>query len=232
MRKKSLVFIMMIFVLSCCILGNVYAAENTCKLNISASSNEIKAGETLTLNLNVTDLSMEDNENLIFGVQGIVEYDDKIFKDVKVTSTKLKECSFQNNIFIANSSDLAEGVKKGESMITITLTAKNDIRSAETLIELNNITVSNVKGIGIEGLKSSIKINVIGDKVTEDEENKADEKNQVTNNTQTGNKTNTNTNSEKIPYVGPHDFAIYGIITIIAFGVVCYIKYKRLSGIK
>lgn len=232
MRKKKLVSIVIMMILSFCIIGNVYAVDSACKLDISASANEIKAGETLTLNLNVSDLNMVDNENLIVGIQGAIKYDDKVFKDVKVTSTKLKECAFQNNVFLANSSDMIEGVKKGETILTITLTVREEVTSGETTVELKGMIVSNVKATAVKELESNVKVKVVGNKLVEEDGNKIENeiKNEVSNNIQNGN--NTNTNGEKIPYVGTDDFAVYGIILIVGFGIVCYIKYKRLSGIK
>lgn len=180
-----LVLIMMLV----CTTNKIYAADNVCTLSLTAKNTEVKRGDTVALVLKVTKINMEDNQNTIVGTQGNITYDEKVFENVKVSSNKLRETSFSNGIFIANSSDMLTGITEGEELINIELTVKDNATVGESNIKINNIIVSNINTIAIKNLSSEIKLN-IAENNKEQEENKGENTtnggqnvNQVTNQT-------------------------------------------------
>lgn len=239
MVKKSLFStIFIILIMSFCVIGKAYAVDNTCKLNINSSATEIKRGETLTLNLKVSDINMSDGENMLVGIEGTIDYDTEIFKDVKISSTKLTETTLNENIFIANSSDMVSGVKDGENIITLTLTVKENATIGKTTIKISNVTVANVNAVAVNDLTSSIEVGITesqADNNTDDEKNETTD-NEVVNNDVVTNKTTTASSNEnktqKYPYTGINKLIVVAIIIVLISLLIFYIKYKNLYGIK
>lgn len=256
-RMKKILLLLVLIILLSGIINKIYAADSSCTLSLTTNNTELKRGDTVTLTLKVTKISMEDNQNIIVGSQGNITYDAKVFENVKVSSKKLGETSFNNGIFIANSSDMLTGITEGEELLTIELKVKDNATIGESNIKIDNMIVSNINTIAIKNLSSELKLKIAednkeqGGNKTENTTSGGQNVNQATNqnNTQlasnsnkqqTVNQSKTTSNSTKgqttnsnnpsttsLPKTGTSFLMVGVIIGAIGLAVFFYIKYTR-----
>ena len=147
-----------------------YVAASSYKMEIKSNTQETKKGETITINVELTDY--KDIKNGLQAYQGQIEYDTNIFEKIEPDQIELKngwtslQYNEENNAFVAIhktgsleneiisiSLKVKENAKVGETTIKVkgfvASEGKEDINTDESETKINMITVINDSILGI-----------------------------------------------------------------------------------
>ncbi len=193
-RKIQIVFIIFAILITG-MISNVFAAEEiyTCTLTVEPDKTQIKAGETVTLSVKVSDINA-GNGIAIFNT--IFEYDSNVF-DLKAqadsngnwTSTVL-----ENSITFTKAN--YEATSENQEIGKIVLTAKDDATLGKQTVTLTKNEFSDSKTFSVEDVSTTIEIVENTEEPDNPEEPGDNENTTGGNNTNTpsgGNNTNTPT---------------------------------------
>lgn len=240
MKKKIIVS----SIILCCILSITFcvkAATPSFKFVPEANNTSLKEGQTVVITLKLQNIDMGEEGVNTFG--GKLVYDANIFEEVTASSF-----SSQNNWSIAYNSEntdkkgtflasiLSGGVKDNQTIGTLTLKVKTNLKSTQTNVQFTNLESAADTTVSTENKTVTLKIE--GTKQEESDNNQ---------NTQNGNKVEGNTNkttenkvnnekdntttNKKLPQTGSYSISIIiAIIVIIGIAIVSYHHYKKTIG--
>lgn len=231
-----------------------YVAASSYKMEIKSNTQETKKGETITINVELTDY--KDIKNGLQAYQGQIEYDTNIFEKIEPDQIELKngwtslQYNEENNAFVA----IHKTGSLENEIISISLKVKENAKVGETTIKVKGFVASEGKE-DINTDESETKINIVeknnptppadeNDNNNNSDKNNNNDNDGKNDNNISGNdnkndnsKNETNNNKEeilpsKLPKtgigIGPIQFSIIiSILIIIAY--YCYAKNKKLS---
>lgn len=148
MKKKILsgaIILMMIMLGSTCMA----ATGDSYQVAITSNKTQIKAGETITLQISLKNIHILSGEKGIGAYSAKLEYDNNVFEKVEVKGNSQWDTPLlQNGEFVSVRTD-GTCSSLDQEIATIALTAKENITSTSTMIKVTNFQASNaVEKIG------------------------------------------------------------------------------------
>ena len=239
-------------IISALLIGTVAAALSTnvhaysANLTMSSSVPEIKAGETATITVGVSNIDVETG---IEGFEANLKYDHNVFEKVEQSDiTAGSKCAGWSLSYNSNETnqkitllDTVSGssINDTSTLFTITLKAKESVGSGSTSVSLDGLFCGGSDEDGVTAEISpqtkSVSLNVVG----------ASSDNPITPSDETGSEDNSedevpttlkvtkgdSTKAEnKIPQTGENDVAIYtmaGVSLVALVSLAGYIKYRK-----
>ncbi len=217
----------------------VLAVENF-EADLVTDSVEVKKGEEINVTLNFKNYQ-EINKG-INSYQARLEYDTTIFETVDTTDFQMLNAweeflyNPENQEFIAIKK---AGSKSDEAILTLTLTAKQDITPQETIIKVKDIVASEgKKDIYIDEAQVAIQVikeqdtqkpgNIEGDKPNSGDNNPNGESGNIKDETSN----NGGIATDKLPYTGSSILTSWLLIVIeilVIIAIITYIKMKKID---
>ena len=253
MKKiKSIMLIAIIFIVFTILIQKTYAADESFKLELEASSTTLNPGDSFSVNIIINDINVTTGDQGIGAYQAKITYDKSVLELVGVTQATGWEVLENEGNIVVNTSN-AEVVKEKTHTATINFKVLDNVAAGDTTISLESIKGSSGTTT-IDGTTISSKINIekkeTDDKnpSTDDKEPTVDDENSSTNdekptvednkttenNTINKNQTNISSNTNKntvgnkvLPHTGVRNFLVIAISIIFVATLVFYIKYKR-----
>ncbi|MCI9063257.1 MAG: hypothetical protein HFJ17_01440 [Clostridia bacterium] len=244
MRKTKIFAFVVLIITLLCFNTNVKAASEKLTFTPEASTKSLSEGQTITITLKLSDINMGADGINTFG--GILVYDENIFE--KVTNSSF---TTQNNWSIAYNDEETNkkgtflatnmtGVTTNQTIGTLTLKVKTNIRSTTTVIKFTD--VSSVGTDTVNLADELITVGITGTVIDEPKENETkDEK--VENETSESNtkkeekktskkktqaKKDNTTSNKKIPYTGIRNTVlIISGVALVVTAIVVYNKSKK-----
>ena len=241
-------------IISALLIGTVAAALSTnvhaysANLTMSSSVPEIKAGETATITVGVSNIDVETG---IEGFEANLKYDHNVFEKVEqsdiTAGSKCAGWSLSYNSNEANQKitllDTVSGssINDTSTLFTITLKAKESVGSGSTQVSLDGLFCggSDEEGVTAEISPQTkyVSLTVVGassenpvipsaETETESEDNSEDEVPTTLKVT----KGDTTKAGNKLPQTGENDVAIYtmaGVSLVALVSLAGYIKYRK-----
>lgn len=248
MKSKKIIVILLVIAMIIGInIKTLAAMGDSYKVNLTATSTTAKAGDTVSINLKITNVNVE---NGIGSCQGTVSYDKDVFELVEISGIGKWGglASDDNGNFTGARSD-AQAISEDQEILTVELKVKDSAKAGSSEIKVSNFEAYNYDDEdGIKADNATINIKVENDNTNSTDGNKVDENivnpdnvvdggnNTITDDTKqnqvnvgTKNSTNVDTSksSSKLPYAGMSKLIIVCIMISAIVGVFCYIKYKR-----
>lgn len=232
--NRKLKVITSVIVIAMIIMISTMVSAYSVGINLSSSS-KLKAGETVTVTVN---LGTIDAGNGINTITAELSYDKNVFETL--ATSNITANNEWTPTYAANTNMLtltkASKVKTGESVLTINLKVKNTISVNSTTINLGDIVVSGGKvqdgGTGdIDVNSTSITINANSSATTTTEPTNTNTSTQTNSTTKknTTIKDNTVTTKKTLPKTGIGQYSIIAILVIAIVGIFSYILYKKTS---
>ena len=137
-----------------------YVAASSYKMEIKSNTQETKKGETITINVELTDY--KDIKNGLQAYQGQIEYDTNIFEKIEPDQIELKngwtslQYNEENNAFVA----IHKTGSLENEIISISLKVKENAKVGETTIKVKGFVASEGKE-DINTDESETKINIV-----------------------------------------------------------------------
>lgn len=232
-RTSKILFITFILLL----LLTVTVKADSFKFNVTANKTSLKPGDTVEINLNLSDIDAGDLG--INTLEAVLEYDSDVFEEVTQSSLT----SLNNWSLTYNSEDtenkgkflaviVTSGVKENQDIGKITLKVKNSAKTTDTTVRLKNVASNNGQTL-IQETDKEITFKVTS---TTNSGNSNTQNTPVTN---TGNSSSgiivqnqsTGQSTGKLPQTGIQNYMIYiaiGVLLIVcAIGYVGYRKMKN-----
>lgn len=248
MKRKFLLVIIIVLIICIGIYNIIYAADNTCKLELSVVSNYIKPGDYIEVTLKVSDIQAE---NGIVAVSGVFEYDssiidEDIFEDNNIEKIEFSTCNgwktpdVSSNYLYITTRNLEATANSGDVM-KMKIPTKSIIEDGSYNITFKNIEIAtDSSSFIINDITAQINIkNTMNDNQGEnqgqDKETEQDEKpNQIQNinNTSTSNIANTNISNITLPKAGLSTYIGITLVIVSIVGGISYFKYKKYKSIK
>lgn len=232
--NRKLKVITSVIVIAMIIMISTMVSAYSVGINLSSSS-KLKAGETVTVTVN---LGTIDAGNGINTITAELNYDKNVFETLSTSNITANNEWTPTYAASTNMLTLtkASKVKSGESVLTINLKVKNTISVNSTTINLGDIVVSGGKvqdgGTGdIDVNSTSITINVNSSATTTTEPTNTNTSTQTNSTTKknTTIKDNTVTTKKTLPKTGIGQYSIIAILVIAIVGIFSYILYKKTS---
>ncbi len=184
-----------------------YVAASSYKMKIKSNTQETKKGETITINVELTDY--KDIKNGLQAYQGQIEYDTNIFEKIEPDQIELKngwtslQYNEENNAFVA----IHKTGSLENEIISISLKVRENAKVGETTIKVKGFVASEGKE-DINTDESETKINIVEKNnptppADENDNNNNSDKNN--NNDNNGKNDNNNGNNDNENNVGNED---------------------------
>ena len=204
--KKSKISLL-IFVLIISLFGVVNAASGS--INLGASSETVKKGETFTVTL----IGTADNN--ITALQANLEYNtNKLSIDNKKVGAGFADLSGENEIAIAATS--SDSLSKTATLYTITFKVADDATAGETEIKFKNISLAvvneNKEQETAKVADESITIEIVKNAT----ENKVE---------------NSTNNDDNLPQTGIEDINFVLIASLVVISIISYLMYRKYNNI-
>lgn len=220
---------------------NVYAANDSFGTTITASSVQVKRGNTITITIGLKDIAIESGEKGIGAYTAKIDFDSSVLEYVSTNGTDKWESPFYQDGLITGNTKDGNVVKDNMSIGTITFKVKDNAKLGDTTISLTNFSGSTAV-TDVDAKNLSTKITIISDNTSDG--NTID--NTIGGNTIGGNTTNnnnTNNNGNKptntvdnsikdgnLPKTGTIDVIVYAAIgTFVVIGTIFFIKMKNAN---
>lgn len=201
------------------------------------SSSKLKAGDTVTVNVNLTSINAG---NGIDTITAELAYDTSVFETLSSSSFTASNdwtpsyASSTNMLTVLKNSK----VKSPETVMTITLKVKDTISVNSTTITLKNIVVSG--GREVDGGTGDIYVNnalVTISKAEEASSSTEKPANNTINNPGTSNtakqnnvsKDSTTTKTSTLPKTGLEQYGTIAIVVVAIIGIFSYVVYKKIE---
>lgn len=145
MKKRISVIILTLLILTSTIVN---AADFSCTLKMNPSKNTIKAGDTININIVVEGLTISDGAPGLTNLDGYLEYDNKIFEDVKKSdidcgdNRSVTYDSASKRIYVHKDNDNGVIKNNGVTMFTIKMKVKENAIIENTQVVMRNIVVT------------------------------------------------------------------------------------------
>lgn len=253
MKKSISVIILILLILSSTIVN---AADFSCTLKMKPSKNTIKAGDTIDINVVVEGLTISDGAPGLTNLDGYLEYDNKIFEDVKKSNIDCGDNrsvtydSESKRIYIHKDNDNGVIRNNGVTIFTIKMKVKEDAIIENTQVVIRNIIVTDnnqeykIDSISTQLTKEGENTNNPSDENeingnTPVDGNIVDNGNGNTNNGGSNNgnnsgskntiKDNTVTKSNTLPKTGVAQYGTIAIVVVAIIGIFSYALYKKIA---
>lgn len=229
--RKCIVLLIIIAILS--ITFNVQAATgDSYKIGLSASKTTLKAGETVTISLKVSDIKIQSGEKGIGSYEGSIVYDANVFEDVKMKGNDLWDTPTLNQGRFTSVRSDGMCVSEAQEIATITLKVKENATAGNTKIQIKNFEASNAKEnistadtevtVKVEGTTSNVNNTITG------ETNTTNTTNKITGGTNTNKINSGSTTQSRLPKAGISSTIIVFIVIGAVAGIYTYIRYKKI----
>lgn len=228
MRKLSKVFailLILVGLISCTTLVNAYSA--TASLG---SSSTLKAGETITVNINLGSLDVGSG---IDAMVATLDFDENVLEPITQDNISGKD-GWSINAYSASTKKFtatrSSKYTTGGTVATITFKAKSDTKATTTTVTLKNIEVSG--GAASEGGTGDITIsNSPTVTIKEGTTTTTPTTNTTTTPTTTTNtvKDSTTSKTQTLPRTGVQQYEVIAIIAVAVVGILSFVLYKKLS---
>ena len=158
LRRINVISIILITILA--LKANVYAANDSYKTNLSVDNSQVQRGESITLTISLSDISIESNEKGIGAYSAKLDFDSSILEYSSSAGTDIwEEPFYQEQLIIGNTSN-GKVVNSSQSIGTITFKVKENAKLGETTIKLTNFSASTAV-VDVPTEDTSIKITII-----------------------------------------------------------------------
>lgn len=228
MKKIKGIFVLFTIFMAVIFVQLPVQAAESFQADLMASNTEIKKGEKVKVTL-----SFEDYQEINKGInsyQAKLEYDTDIFEEIKATDFESLNSweeflyNSENQEFIAIKK---AGSKSNEAILTLTLTAKEDVSNKETIVKVKDIVASEgKKDIYVEEAQVAIQV------IKEQDAQQPDKPITDIQNPDSPKADTDNIAEGKLPQTGlsPMQSIILIIIEIfIVIAVISYIKMKKID---
>ena len=251
---KKYTFISVIFILFTILnIRNSFCSnDDICKISIDTKES-INKNETLEVLLNISNI---DTHEGISAINGMIEYDNEVFEDIKYEKTsKWKNFYELNNVLFLVTEHMEENFEDS-TLLKIKLKVKENAKIGETLIKFCKIEVVGASNVlrNIDDVEKRINVNDIINSNNNQDNNFNNNEANIQNNDQNNNDQNNNdkqkeesnnfkTSAEKTKKIDQNSSiadkilsktgigitSLILIIIAILLGLLYYIKYKRIN---
>lgn len=249
--SKKIISILLIALLI--ITTNVYAAgKGTFQTTLTADKTQVKAGDTVTITMGLSDIAIESGDKGIGGYTGLIKFDSSVLEYVSKTGTAKWESPMYNDGAITATTEDGEVVNTTQSFGTITFKVKEGAKLGETTIELANFSGadggSDKETSGdIFAANKSIKITVVAkDNNGTGTDNGSGTNNggssnsgsQTTNGSTNNQGTTKNTKTDKaniikngsLPKAGNNNITMFVVIGVgVVLAIIFYVKFRKID---
>lgn len=146
MNKMVKKLVVLILTLMLILANKVYAVESF-SIKLTQDKISAKPGETVTINVVAHNINLEDG---LLGLEGIIEYDDKVFKEVKNSNLKKSSDDWESVNFNSSTKHFTIttepddnneliSFKNDVTIFSITFTVLDTAKDGNTLIKLSNL---------------------------------------------------------------------------------------------
>jgi len=159
MKKILTIFSVMLMILfAFAIEVNAY----TYNIGFNAQKANLNPGNTVTIDVNLSNLKMDSNESGIIGFEAVLDYDSEVFSKVAVKG----EDKWSGLSYVSSSKKLTgfiiskeNSVNESGDIATITLTVGENAKLGETVVKLKDIKTSN--GTTVTANDASVKFEIV-----------------------------------------------------------------------
>lgn len=236
LKIKSFITIIMLITLITISTIVMAATGGNYSVKMSLTSNsKLKAGDTVTVNVNVTSVNALDG---IDAIAAAINYDENVFETLSTSS--MVATNEWTPTYAASTKMLTlkkdTKVSKAETVLTIKLKVKDTINVDSTTIKLQEVVASN--GIASNGGTGDIEVGEISVTINKDKESTGSTeqpKNNITDNTKPNttvkrNTTdNTVTKKSTLPKAGLQQYGMIAIAVVAIVSIFSYVLYKKIS---
>lgn len=223
MKRKSKIKILIVFIIlmMTTISTIVNAAEENYSVGMSlTSSSKLKAGDTVTVQVKLTNINAGEG---IDTITAAINYDSNVFEDI--TSADLTASNEWTPSYATTSKMLTllknNKVTSAETVLTIKLKVKDTLNVNSTTVTLKDITASG--GRIVDGGTGDITVSNASVTISAE---------QTTSTTPTNNtiiKDNTVTKTQTLPKTGIAQYSVIAIVVIAIIAVASYVAYKKIA---
>lgn len=229
MKKISKILLIALFILAVC---QATVKADSFKFNVKANKDSLKPGDTVEINLNLSDIDAGDLG--INTLEATLGYDPDVFEEVTQSSFS----AVNNWSLTYNSEDtenkgkilaviVTSGVKENQDIGKITLKVKSNAKDTNTTVTLKNVASNNGQNL-INETDKAITFKVVGGQ-TDSENNKPS-----TGNSSSGiivqNNQNSGQSQGRLPQTGVENYKIYAAIAIlVVMSIIAYMGYKKMK---
>lgn len=234
-RLKIKSFITIIMLITLITMSTIVMAatggEYSVKMSLTSDS-KLKAGDTVTVNVNVTSVNALDG---IDAIAAAINYDEKVFEAVSTSS--MVATNEWTPSYAASTKMLTlkkdSKVSKPETVLKINLKVKDTINVDSTTIKLQEVVASN--GIVSNGGTGDIEVGEISVTINKDTTGST-EKPTPTPGTSTEKPSNdtkvkdtTTAPKTTLPKAGIEQYGIVAIVAVAIIAAFSYVLYKRIA---
>lgn len=226
-KKRFYLFSLLVVLMSFLSVNTTIFAES---INAVTSTNlsDIKKGEEVVVSLSLNEY--KDIKKGIAAYKATLNYDTNVFEQVQ-TDDFVSQDNWEKLLYNKNTNEFVAinkaGAKEDGEIVTIKLTAKQDIKARKTTISFNDIVASEgKKDIVIDGKDASSVINVI------EEQQTLPPKQPDVDNSQDSQKPNKPQSSGSIPNTGLNDnymYVIIGVEVVLLLAVLFFLNKKKIA---
>lgn len=237
MKSKKIFVILLIAFLS--ITTKVYATDSF-ETFLAVNSSQVKAEDTITLTIGLTNIDVESGEKGIGGYTARVTFDSSVLEYISTNGTDKWDAPFYEDGLITAVTKDGSVVNTQQSIGTITFKVKKEAKLGETSIGLENFSGANPPNFDIATGKKSVKFTIISNN------NVGGSDTSVSTGTNNGSSTNNGANGQStsknlvntkkenmkngvLPKAGGINVATYAVIGGIVLGIVFYVRFKIID---
>lgn len=230
-NKYIIILLIIISIISISLKVNA-AAGDSYDIGMSADKTTLKAGDTVTISLRVSNINIQSGEKGIGAYQGTIVYDTNIFENLKMSSNEDWDRPAENQGKITSVRSDGKCTSEAQELAKITLKVKADAKVGETKIQISNFSASNgVENISTKDTSVTVKIEgaTTGNQggSTNGNELKLENSGNNTNKNQTTKKTDTSASNKNLPRAGVSNILVITVIVSVVLAIGCYVGYKK-----
>ena len=137
MKKLKILLLTCIMIIT--IIGVSYGAISNYKVTMETPKQDILAGETIQVALNIKDINLEHG---IVAFSSILSYDEKVFKEPEIVGGENWGTPIKVENLIQCTTSTLEPVKEDQEAIILTFKVKETAHSGDTKISLSKLEAS------------------------------------------------------------------------------------------
>ena len=168
-KKRILIILITVLLMMFSVLG---ATVNAVTVIPKSEQDKYKAGDTVKVIV-----ALDDVDNEIYGVSGVIEYDTNVFEEVvadeKGNTNSIKALSEEGEVRYNEANKMflmltTTPITEGKDIIEVDLKVKEGVSAEEANIEIKNVVASDAQDdIEIEGVTKKIKIEKVSNATPE-----------------------------------------------------------------
>ena len=241
MVKTKITVVTVIMMIMIIIATPVFAADHTFTFTANPETITVKAGETVTINLGISDI--DQSTDGISAIKGELEYNKELFENVNLKATAENwSVTFNeaNGTFVLvilgaekeskNVAKLTATVKKDTELKAGTITFKDVFSSYQDLTdseETTKIVTVNIEEDSSHDEDKDKEENIIDDDTNRITPSKPDKNSSITPSSQTDE--GKSSSKSVLPKAGIESWIAIFIVAVIIVGIIEFIKYKRIT---